>query len=192
VRQTRWTIEQIDQSVRLQRNQLYPQVDAFGSYGYIGSGQEYSDVFNQIGNRENPTWSFGGQLSIPLGRTGARNAYKTAKAQREQSLLQLKQFEQKTVIQIENDIANARSDFERVSATREARLYAEAALDAEQKKLENGKSTSFVVLQLQRDLTTARSAEILALVNYNVSLAVLAFDEGTTLDRRRIYLQIVK
>jgi len=42
-----------------------------------------------------------------------------------------------------------------VDATREARIYAEAALSAEQKKLESGKSTSFVVLQLTKDLTAA-------------------------------------
>ena len=56
-------------------------------------------------------------------------------------------------------------------------------MDAEQKKLENGKSTSFVVLQLQRDATAARSAEIRALADYNKAQAALAKSEGTTLDK---------
>jgi outer membrane protein TolC len=76
-----------------------------------------------------------------------------------------------------------------VTARREARIYAEAALEAEQKKLENGKSTSFVVLQLTKDLTTARSAEIRALADYNQALADAALQEGTTLDRRHIKLE---
>ena len=75
-------------------------------------------------------------------------------------------------------------------ATRQARLYAEAALDAEEKKLANGKSTSFVVLQLQRDLTSARSEEIRALSDYNKSLAALAQQEATTLDRRGIDVRV--
>ncbi len=190
LQQARLTVEQRTQSVRLQRNQLFPQVDVIGSYGYSGAGQEYSDVFSQIGDRSNPQWAVGGQLSIPLGWTSARNAFKSARAQKEQSVLQLKQGEQKTLIQIENDIGTARSDFERVSATRQATLYAEAALDAEQKILENGKSTSFVVLQLQSQLTTARVNEIRALADYNIALAVLAYDEGSTLERRRISLQM--
>ena len=90
----------------------------------------------------------------------------------------------------ENAIATARTSFQRVDATREARVYAEAALGAEQKKLESGKSTSFEVLRLQRDLTSARSAEIRALADYNIALAQIALNEGTTLDRRHVTLEI--
>ena len=53
-----------------------------------------------------------------------------------------------------------RNDYETVQATHEARLYAEAALDAEQKKYENGKSTLFDILGLQAKLTSARFDEI--------------------------------
>jgi outer membrane protein TolC len=77
-----------------------------------------------------------------------------------------------------------------VVATRAARGYAEAALEAEQQKLENGKSTSFVVLQLQRDLTTARSAEISALSEFNKALTALARREGSTLQRRGINVEL--
>ena len=87
-------------------------------------------------------------------------------------------------------LASASSNFERIEATRKAREYAEAALSAEQKKLENGKSTSFVVLSLQRDLTAARSDEISAVVQYNRSLAQVAQAEGTTLERRKIDLSV--
>ncbi len=89
-----------------------------------------------------------------------------------------------------NQITAARVSYERVTARRESRLYSEAALDAERKKLENGKSTSFVVLQLQKDLTAARSAEIGALADYNKALADLARSEGSTLERRAINLQV--
>ena len=190
--QARLALEQQKQRVRFQRNQVYPQVDVVGSYGYSagGNSQEYSDAMGQIADRDNPFWSFGAQLSIPLGQTGARNNLKIAKASQEQMALTLKQQEQQTLILIENAIANARSSYERVDATRQFRLYAEAALDAEQKKLESGKSTSFVVLQLQKDLTDASSAEIRALADYNITLANLALAEGSTFERRKINLEI--
>ncbi len=49
-----------------------------------------------------------------------------------------------------------------------------------------------MVLQLQRDLTAARSAEIGALADYNKSLAALAHSEGSTLERRNIDVNVVK
>jgi hypothetical protein len=46
----------------------------------------------------------------------------------------------------------------------------------------------FVVVQLQRDLTTARLNELTALVQQ--ALAQLALDEGRTLERDKLELQI--
>jgi outer membrane protein len=94
------------------------------------------------------------------------------------------------MVSIDNAIKLAQSNYERIEATRKASEYAEAALAAEQKKLENGKSTSFFVLQLQRNLTAARSDEINALVQYKRSLAQLAQAEGSTLERRKIDLSV--
>ena len=45
-------------------------------------------------------------------------------------------------------------------------------------------------LQLQNNLTTARSAEIRALADYNIALEQLAFDDGTTLERNNIDVQV--
>jgi hypothetical protein len=46
------------------------------------------------------------------------------------------------------------------------------------------------VLQLQSNLTTARSAEIRALADYNIALEQLALDEGMTLERSKIDLKM--
>jgi outer membrane protein TolC len=186
IQQLRLGLDIDKEQVRFARNQLFPRLDAIGSYGYNGSSKEFSGALDQIRNGDNPFWSVGGQFSMPLSLTRERNNLKIAKASLERATLGVKQNEQGILITIENDIGNAQSNFERVSATREARLYAEAALDAEQKKLQNGKSTSFVVLQLQKDLTDARSAEIRALTDYNISLAQLALDEGSVLERRNV------
>ncbi len=51
-------------------------------------------------------------------------------------------------------------------------------------------TTSFEVLQLQNNLTTARSAEIRALADYNIALEQLALDKGTTLERSKIDLKM--
>ena len=66
----------------------------------------------------------------------------------------------------------------------------EAALEAEQKKLQNGVSTPFVVLQLQQKLTDARTAEIRALSDYNKALAQLALNEGSTLEKNHLGVDV--
>ncbi len=129
---------------------------------------------------------------MPIFNRAAVNSYRAAKATRDQLALQLKQIQQGILIQIENDIAVAKTDFQRVQATREARIYAEEALHAEEKKLASGKSTSFEVLRLQRDLTTAASAEIRALADYNIDLSTIALHEGNTLDRRKVSVSTKK
>jgi len=92
-------------------------------------------------------------------------------------------------VEIDNDIGVARSVYLQVEASRQARIYAEAALDAEQKKYAVGKSTTFTVLQLQSALTADRGAEIRALADYDQALARLAQAEGSTLERHHINLQ---
>lgn len=168
------------------RNQILPQLDVVGSYGHTGSDREYTGAIGNVQDGSRPFWSYGAVLSVPLSNAGARNRYKEGKLQAQQQLLDLKILEQRVMVDIQNAIGDVSGSFQRVQATREARIYSESALDAEQKKLENGKSTSFVVLSLQKDLTSARSAEIKALSDYNKSLSQAALKEGTTLDRNRI------
>jgi outer membrane protein TolC len=186
-------IERQGVTLKYDYNQLFPQLDVLGGYGYGGGGlgiSEYSQVFNQIARREQPGWSVGGMLSYPIGNTGARATYKKSKLVMEQYVLSLKNLEQTIMVTIDNTITQAKASYQQVAATRAARAYAADALGAEQKRLENGKSTTYTVLQMQRDLTTARGNEIQALVNYNKLLAQLSLDEGTTLQRLGINLEV--
>ena len=127
---------------------------------------------------------------MPLSRTRERNNYKAGKEVKTQSILRLKKLEESILVQIHDAIQAAKTAFERVGATRAATVYAQAAFDAEQKKLGAGTSTSFVVLQLQSALTLAQSAEIQAIVDYNKALAALAFADGTALERAKLLVKV--
>lgn len=179
--------------VKFRRNQLFPQLDLVGSIGYSAQVRNgsYGDLFNQFADRDNPVWSVGAELSIPLTRRQDRYNFKSAKAQAEQLKLNYKRQEQQIMVDIENAVSLTKINLQRVEATRQEREFAEAALDAEQKKLEVGKSTSFIVLQLQRDLTAARSNEINALAEYNKAVAQLSLNEGSVFDRHSITVEEV-
>lgn len=189
LQQAKLNLEQQGIQIKYYRNQLFPEVDLIGSYGFNGEGSEYNDSFNQINQGNRPFYSYGGQISIPLSNVQARNQIKAGKATEKQLLLKLKQLEQNVMVQIDNAVKAAQSTWESVDATKQARIYAEAALDAEQKKYAVGKSTTFTVLQLQNNLTSARSQEIRALANYKQALAGLAAAEGSTLERDHLNLE---
>jgi outer membrane protein TolC len=191
--QAKLDIERQGVTIKYSYNQLFPELDLVGSYGHNAGGggiTEFNDAFYQIGDGSRPTYSYGAQLTIPIGNIGARATYKKSKLAMEQYVVMLKKLEQTIMTTIDNDINQARSSYQQVAATRAASEYAAEALDAEQKKLESGKSTTYTVLQMQRDLTTARGNEIQALATYNKALAQLSLDEGSTLKRFSINVEV--
>jgi outer membrane protein TolC len=73
-----------------------------------------------------------------------------------------------------------------VVAYRVARELAEKKLEAEEKKMKVGLTTNYQILQFQRDLANARSAELRAIIDYNLSLARLDKVTGTSLERTEV------
>jgi outer membrane protein TolC len=187
--QARIDLEKQNIQVSYNYNQLFPSLDLTASYGQNGVGATFGNALNDIQTGKFQSYSYGVVFSVPLSNRDAKNRYSAAKAGAAQSLLRLKKQEQDVVVQIDDAVKSAQTSFDKIDATRLARVYAEIALDAEQKKLESGKSTSFVVLQLQRDLTAARLAEIRAQADYNKALSTLSQTEGTTLEKSGIKVE---
>ncbi len=174
-------LERRELTTRYLRNQLFPQLDAFGSVGWQGNGREFSDALGQVSQATAPRHAYGAVLSFPLSNRRARENYRASKDERTQAELRLRQFRQQIMVGVSDAVQQAQSSFRRAGATRAARQFAEEALKAEETKLANGKSTSFEVLRLQRDLTQARFDETRALSDYNKALATVRQRQGTTL-----------
>jgi outer membrane protein TolC len=188
--QAKVAVDRLDVNRRFQKNQLFPELDLTGSYGRTGLNGSLGSAYSEIPGNNFPNYSYGAVLTVPLGDRAARNNYKAAKASKEQAEAVYQMVEQNILIQIQNTIEKAKSDYEQTKATRDARDYAGQALQAEEKKLGVGTSTSFIVLQLQSNLTAARSAEIRALADYNEDLTQLAQFEGTILDRHHLTVKV--
>jgi outer membrane protein len=188
--QARIGIESDGISLKFRKNQLFPQLDLTASAGYSGNDREYSGVLNDVFDGDSPRYSVGAVLSFPLNNRAQRKQYQMQKVRNQRSLISLKEQEQSIMTEVALNIEQAQTAYDQIATTRKAREFAEIALDAEEKKLAIGKSTSFIVLQLQRDLTSARSSEISALADYNKALATLALSEGRTLERLNLDLTI--
>ena len=103
--------------------------------------------------------------------------------------MRVRQKEELVLREVADAIQSARSSLERLAAARAATRFAEDALQAEEQKLAGGKSSIFFVLQLQTDISTARSAELQAKLDYNLALSQLHFAEGTILDAEKSTLK---
>lgn len=190
IKQLQLDLESQDINLKFLKNQLWPALDLIGSYGRSGLNTSYGRAADDLTRELNPSHTYGVVLSIPLGNRAARNSLKAARASRSQSLLDYKALEQTIMVSIDNAIKLLQSQFQQVEATRQARLFAQDALAAEQKRYENGKSTSFNVLLFQRDLTRSRFEELAALAEYNKASAGLAAQEGATLTRHGLNLTV--
>ena len=187
LRQARMALARQGITVKYQRNQTLPSLDLVGGAGVAASGEEsQGDVVDRMESADEPYWTAGVTLSVPLGNRAAKARHAQSLANEEKMKLELRQLEETALVEVDDAAAAVTTGLERVNATKESRKYAEQALAAEQRKLENGKSTSFVVLQLQRDLTNALNAAIQALMDYNQQCAALALAEGAMLERHDV------
>jgi outer membrane protein TolC len=188
--EARLAVEKSGVIVRFRKNQLFPNLDLVGQYGGLGIDPSLGTAFNHTYSFLNPEYFYGVVLSLPLDNAAERNNYRVSKAARQIAELQLKKAEQDVLVQIADFANRVQTRFTQIGSTRQARVYAEAALAAEQKKLQNGLSTSFFVLQLQETLRAARTAEVQAMADYNKMLAELAFSDGSILDRNHLGFEV--
>jgi len=200
---------------RRRHNQLFPEFNVLGGYGRSGVDSARQAVYtndfstipptpvlsvpahqsgfgpalNDISEGANPRWNVGFAFRLPLSRKVERNNYKVAKEEENKNRALLEQLHQTILWEVDNAVDQARADYERISLTRQARVYAEAAQDAEEKRLAAGKGTIFLVLEAQRELTRARSEEIRALTDYLIRLSNLHFRDGTILQRNKVSIR---
>jgi outer membrane protein len=142
----------------------------------VGSGEitTFGSVLNQLVGRDYPTWGVGVSVSYPIGQSADEANYARAKLERAQAEERLKSAEARVVQQVRDAGWKIEMNARRIETTRAARALAEQRLDAEQKRLDVGLSTNFLVIQAQRDLSQAKTNELSALLAYD--LALVDFD----------------
>jgi outer membrane protein TolC len=191
-----------DLNRRLAKNQLLPELDAVGSAGLTGldgvvrvdrgativsAGGEGSSLGRMVqGNFNN--WSAGLTLTVPLGNRAAEAGYTQATLQEQQSRVSLRNLELQIVAQVREAARRIETTAKRVEAARVARALAEETLRIEQRRLRAGVTTTFNVLQFQRDLTAAQAVEVQAVNDYQKALANLERVRGTVLEKYQIAL----
>jgi len=135
-----------------------------------GAVTDFSTVVNQLFAHDYPTWSVGVSVSYPIGESADQASYARTKLERAQAAERLTSAEARAIQQIRDAGWKIDMNAKRIDTTRAARELAEQRLDSERKRFDVGMSTSFLVIQAQRDLAQARTNELSAVLAYDLSL----------------------
>ena len=145
---------------------------------YIGG---FGNALSQIFSRNFPNYGIGLQLTIPLRNRVAQADVIRDELQLRQTQVRLQQLENQIRLEVENALLvlqRARAGYD---AAVETRQLQEEALQAEQERFGVGASTTFMVIQYQRDLAQARSTEVASQGTYAKARAALERATGLTL-----------
>jgi outer membrane protein TolC len=143
-------------------------------------------VLSQIFQRNFPDYGIGFQLNIPLRNRVAQADVARDQLQMRQSEVRLKQTENQVSVEVQNAVVTLRRARASYDAAVETRQLQQEALEAEQQRFSVGQSTSFFVIQYERDLAQARSTEVIAMGNYAKAKAALDRALGVTLTSNHV------
>jgi outer membrane protein TolC len=135
-----------------------------------GAITPFGSVLGQLFGSDFPTWSVGVSVSYPLGQGSDQANYARTRIERTQSEQRLKGAEARAIQQVRDAAWKIEMNAKRIETARASRSLAEQRLDAERKRFEVGMSTSFLVIQAQRDLAQATTNELSAVLAYDLSL----------------------
>ena len=185
------------------RNQLLPTVDVFAFYGAAAlAGPQnplctssfcpqpgsipttgYSDAFQNLFNSSAPDKGIGVNINIPLRNRQIQADQVRSVLEYRQAQMSLQQTENTIRLQVRQAQFALQQNYVGLQAAIAARDYAAQNLDAEQKKLRMGASTSTLVLQASSALTQAESNVLVAATNYEKSKVQLDLSTAETLTK---------
>ncbi len=185
LQQARFSLEKGEIDVVRTRNGLLPRLDLFVTLGRSTYANTLSEATPDI---QSPFRDINAGLtfSMPVTDGRARAQYARAKRSREmmeQSVNNMERMVQRDIRSAYVEVTRAR---QQIGATRVSRDLQEKKLEAELEKYRVGKSTNYLVLQVQRDYIASQRDETRSMVNYLNALTNLYLTEGTLLERRGV------
>jgi HAE1 family hydrophobic/amphiphilic exporter-1 len=155
--------------------------DLLGGYG--------KSLENLAANRFN-NFRVGVTISLPLRNRTAEANLGRSLVEGERIATQREQIEQSIQVEVRNALQVVRSSEARLRAAVIARQSSEQQYLSEQRRLDAGQSTVFLVLERQTALTTARGNELRAQTDLNKAIAELQRATGNALTVNNIVVRV--
>ena len=148
-----------------------------------GSGTAFTDILSN----KYPTYRAGVQFNLPIfGDKTARAQYGRSVVEGERLDDQRQQLEQNIQVDVRNALQTVRTAEARLRAAAISRENSERQYESERRKLDEGQSDIYRVLDRQTQLSTARSTELRARTELNKAIADLQRATGNTLKENNI------
>lgn len=132
----------------------------------------------------------GVQISLPLRNRAAEAQLGRSLVEGERIGTQREQLEQTIQVDVRNALQAVRSSESRLRAAVATRVANEQQFASEQRKLDAGQSTTFLVLERQTTLTEARALELRAQTDLNKAIADLQRATGNSLQVNSIVVRV--
>jgi HAE1 family hydrophobic/amphiphilic exporter-1 len=155
--------------------------DLLGGYG--------QSLQNLLANRYG-TFRVGVQISLPLRNRTAEANLGRALVEGERIGTQREQLEQTIQVDVRNALQSVRSSEARLRAAVATRAANEQQFASEQRRLDAGQSTTFLVLERQTTLTESRGLELKAQTDLNKAIADLQRATGNALSVNSIVVRV--
>ncbi len=182
-------IAQDDSAIDFQRNATLPLVSLGYTYNVNGLGDSWAGATELTFEKRFEDHRFGLRVEIPLGNEAARSRLRSAIITRAKSLAQRRRREELITQEVHNAIDQLTANWQRILASRQRVTYAKRVQEAEVRQFGLGLRTGTEVLEAQAALADARTAEILALTEYQIAQIDLAVATGTSLAGSRVRWQ---
>ncbi len=148
-----------------------------------------SNALGQVLRRNFPTERIGAFIQASIGNRLAQADYGIDQLQLRQTQLTTQKDLNQAAVDVSNYVVALRQARSRYEAAVKNRVLEQQLLDAEQEKYTLGTSTPYNVVQQQRDLATAQSNEIAALVSYSNARVALDQTVGRTLEANHVSIE---
>ncbi len=169
----RFQVAEKELAWKVAREGIQPKLDMVAAGNFYGQDDQVGAAFSSMADWDFPGFSFGLNLEIPFANTSLSGTERRAWNDYRLAVRQLRDQENEVARATRDAVRGVNYLAERVAATRKASQVAERQLEAEQRRLREGASTNFQVLQFQEDLVSAKSAEAGARMGYAKAVALL-------------------
>ncbi|HOB54266.1 MAG TPA: TolC family protein [Acidobacteriota bacterium] len=149
-------------------------------------------VYSQIFSFDYTDWSVRFNFQYIFGNDAAKAALATARLGKDLNLSTLKQTFQGVRVEVLNAIQTIEVNRKSLYSATIARQFQEEQLTGQNKRFQAGLATNFEVLQTQRDLATARAAELSSLINLKKSIVALNKSTFTLLTQNQLEVALTR
>ena len=173
---------------RVARRQSWPDLSVNAGGGFTGTGFQFGESYQQIGNHPGTYWTVGMLFSVPLGNTTAGNEYIKSKIKTEQVQDQIRALSWKIRNDVESDMLALISARLQIKLSDSSSRLAEQRLEEYRKNNQLGSATIQDVLNAENDRNSAHNALLESTETFSNAVTKLWKDAGLLIDRYGIHI----